>query len=149
MNKIVQMQSAGKPWKNQDGVECFNFEVLLDDQRSGIIIAQSEKRWQVTDECEVTKEWTDKNGNKRMSISKPKGEWKGKGGKSNVDDALVQKNIGNSWAITSALTYLQLVTTSAGQLTPDEIARAARMFLDMRDGLEEFKHELNNDDLPF
>ena len=149
MNKIIQMQSAGKPWKNQDGVECFNFEVLLDDQRSGIIIAQSEKRWQVTDECEVTKEWTDKNGNKRMSISKPKGEWKSKGGggKLSAEDQL---RIGRQWAINTSINYLQVVTTSAGQLTPDEIARAARMFIDMRDGLDDFKYDqVNNDDLPF
>lgn len=150
MNKIIQMQSSGKPWKNDKGVDCFNYEVLLDDQRSGIVTAQSEKRWQVGDECEVTKEWDDKAGNKRISLSKPKSEWKGKGGGGSVDDAVIQKNIGNSWAITSALTYLQLVTTSSGQLTPNEIARSARMFIDMRDSLDDFKYDQsNNDDLPF
>jgi hypothetical protein len=35
-------------------------------------------------------------------------------------------------------------------MTPDEIARAARMFIDMRDGLDDFKYDqVNNDDLPF
>jgi len=148
MNKIIQMQSSGKPWKNDQGVDCFNYEVLLDDQRSAIVTAQSEKRWQVGDECEVTKEWEDKGGNKRMSLSKPKSQWKSKGGGNSVDDSLVQKNIGNSWAITTALTYLQLVTTSAGQLTPNEIASQARMFLNMRDNMEEFKID-ENSDLPF
>ena len=47
MSKIMQMQSYGKPWKNDQGVDCFNYEVLLDDQRSGVVTAQSEKRWQV------------------------------------------------------------------------------------------------------
>tara|TARA_R110001632_G_scaffold91262_1_gene195793 strand:- start:8704 stop:9150 length:447 start_codon:yes stop_codon:yes gene_type:complete len=148
MSKIIQMQSHGKPWKNDQGVDCFNFEVLLDDQRSAIVTAQSETRWQVGHECEVTKEWTDKQGNKRMSLSKPKSEWqsKGGGGKSPED----QLRIGRQWSINTAINYLQLVTTSSGQLTPDEIARAARMFIDMRDGLDDFKYDqVNNDDLPF
>jgi len=143
------MQSWGKPWKNDQGVDCFNYEVLLDDQRSGVVTAQSEKRWQVGDECEVTKEWTDKGGNKRMSLSKPKSEWqsKGGGGKLSAEDQL---RIGRQWAINTSINYLQLVTTSSGQLTPDEIARAARMFIDMRDGLDDFKYDqVNNDDLPF
>jgi len=149
MSKIIQMQSWGKPWKNDQGVDCFNYEVLLDDQRSGVVTAQSEKRWQVGDECEVTKEWTDKGGNKRMSLSKPKSEWqsKGGGGKLSAEDQL---RIGRQWAINTSINYLQLVTTSSGQLTPDEIARAARMFIDMRDGLDDFKYDqVNNDDLPF
>ncbi len=143
------MQSWGKPWKNDQGVDCFNYEVLLDDQRSGVVTAQSEKRWQVGDECEVTKEWTDKGGNKRMSLSKPKSEWqsKGGGGKLSAEDQL---RIGRQWAINTSINYLQLVTTSSGQLTPDEIARAARMFIDMRDGLDDFKYDqANDDDLPF
>jgi len=149
MSKIIQMQSWGKPWKNDQGVDCFNYEVLLDDQRSGVVTAQSEKRWQVGDECEVTKEWTDKGGNKRMSLSKPKSEWqsKGGGGKLSAEDQL---RIGRQWAINTSINYLQLVTTSSGQLTPDEIARAARMFIDMRDGLDDFKYDqANDDDLPF
>ena len=149
MSKIIQMQSWGKPWKNDQGVDCFNYEVLLDDQRSAVVTAQSEKRWQVGDECEVTKEWTDKGGNKRMSLSKPKSEWqsKGGGGKLSAEDQL---RIGRQWAINTSINYLQLVTTSSGQLTPDEIARAARMFIDMRDGLDDFKYDqVNNDDLPF
>jgi hypothetical protein len=148
MSKIIQMQSSGKPWKNDQGVDCFNFEVLLDDQRSAIVTAQSETRWQVGNECEVTKEWTDKQGNKRMSLSKPKSEWqsKGGGGKSAED----QVRIGRQWAINTAINYLQLVVTATGQMTPDEIARAARMFIDMRDGLDDFKYDqVNNDDLPF
>jgi hypothetical protein len=148
MSKIIQMQSWGKPWKNDQGVDCFNFEVLLDDQRSAIVTAQSETRWQVGNECEVTKEWTDKQGNKRMSLSKPKSEWKSKGGggKSAED----QVRIGRQWAINTSINYLQLVVTATGQMTPDEIARAARMFIDMRDGLDDFKYDqVNNDDLPF
>jgi len=148
MSKIIQIQSHGKPWTNDQNETIYNFEVLLDDERSGIVSAKSEKRWNVGDECEVTKEWEDKGGNGRMSLSKPKSEWqsKGGGGKSPED----QLRIGRQWAINTSINYLQLVTTSSGQLTPDEIARAARMFIDMRDGLDDFKYDqVTNDDLPF
>jgi len=135
MNKIIQVQSDGN-WVNNEGQTMYTFEVLLDDQHSAYVSAKTADRWKVGDEVEVSKKWLDKGGKNRMSLSKPRKD--GQPSKFNNNDD-VQMQIGNSWAITTALTYLQLVTNSAGQLTPNEIAIAAKMFVDMRDGLEDWK----------
>ena len=153
MITIKQVQSEGN-WVNKDGVTYWTSEVHLSDDTSGRVNAKTENKWKAGDEVEVTNRRKDKNGNDMFSLkraglsdyTKSDGE---KPSQAHWDKK--DERIGRQWAINTAIEVLQLITTSQGQITGDEIARMARQLIDMRDNLSVFKTSEDNqkEDLPF
>lgn len=145
--KIESLQPNGT-WEGNHGL-MYKSEVVLDNGESGEVSAKTPDRWNVGDEVQYTVTQT-KNGNKFSFnklgfVSQSNPVQSGAPVVSERDD-----RIGRQWAINTSLNYLQLITTSAGQITPNTIASYARVLIEMRDSLDTFKmDEVAFDDLPF
>ena len=147
IGKIESLQPNGT-WEGNHGL-MYKSEVVLDNGESGEVSAKKPDRWSVGDEVQYTVSQT-KNGNK-FSFNKVGFVPENNPAQSGAPVVSERDNrIGRQWAINTSLNYLQLVTTSAGQITPNAIASYARILIDMREDLDTFKmDEAASDDLPF
>ena len=141
---ITQVQPAGT-WTTPQQETLYKQEVTFSDNVSCIIFSPKENKWKVGDDITVTKE-SQHNGKVKRSIGLTKDVEKKMNRNANFEKR--DERVGRQWAINTAITYLQLVTTAEGQMTYNEVAHVARMFDKMRNEFDTFKLA-DGEDLPF
>jgi len=135
MNKIKSIQGGGT--LNLHGKTFYKFEVLLDDDTTGEVLALKADRWKVGDEVEVQRQST--NYGTRFKLSVPEanqntsGFQRGNGGRS--ADPETQLRIEASWAIGQAVTLLGSKLELTAVPHHVELVKTALNILDARNAV--------------
>jgi len=153
MAKIAQIQPQGTV-QMKDGSSFFKFQITLDDNRAGEVLAKTEDRWSVGDEVEAEVKNTDYGV--KLKLSKPQSNYSGgysKGGMSPEKE--------------KRITFLSCLSSAASfhaqsSVTPEQVVETAKKFANAAYSLEAkpapapkpaqpapSAFEANDNDLPF